>query len=286
MTDSVRAEAQGGAAVDAIINSRVGLGSLSWIWPLVRPMVNAMVSRNAAVEFVNAVQGLDPDGFFDYFNSRLSIDVSTEGLANLPSSGPLIIVANHPTGAVDGLVLHLALKKVRRDLAFFSSTEALTLVPSIEDCIIPVELHSDRRDIMAQRRMVKAFRNALREGRSIVMLPAGELSVKKEGQLVERNWSLSAVNLAHRHQLPILPIHIGGKNSRLHYALHHISPVLRDLTTFRETLNKRGSKFNVRIGKLVSPAEIGDDPIEATERLRKSVMLDLASPLPKTVASS
>jgi putative hemolysin len=103
------------------------------------------------------------------------------------------------------------------------------------------------------------------------MFPAGRIAYMTPRGLRERPWLPTVVTLARKFDAPILPLHIRARNSWLFYALSQVSHELRDVTLFRELLNKGGRRFELTFGDLVDPADLPADAGEAIELLRRHV---------------
>ena len=114
------------------------------------------------------------------------------------------------------------------------------------------------------------------EGRLGVIFPSGRLAKRHGITLVEQDWMISAVSLAKRYDVPIIPIHISARNSILFYLLDLIHPTLRDITLFHETINKKDFHFAVNIGAPILPSQLDADHKIATDQMKQAV-LDLNS---------
>jgi putative hemolysin len=101
-----------------------------------------------------------------------------------------------------------------------------------------------------------------------VLFPAGRIAFWNEGKLTERPWQTSFVALARRYKFPVVPINISARNSGLFYFLSKHSTELRDMTLFRELLNKKGMKFTFHVGEPIAPEELDGDPAELTAKLQ------------------
>ena len=116
--------------------------------------------------------------------------------------------------------------------------------------------------------MVRAFRSE----RLIVIFPSGRLARPTLRGLVERGWTPTAVNLAQKYRCPIVPMHIRGRNSWLYYLLYAINTELKDMTLFRELLNKTGQPYRIRIAEPFDPHGLGhpwshpDPRVDALQR--------------------
>lgn len=241
------------AAVDAVIGPRLGAWGHRKPGHMVRPVLDWVIDRKGAARLADLLTGLDSDAVMAAMSARLRLDITAIGREHIPQGGPAILVCNHPTGAADGIAILEAFRPVRSDICFFSSDEALKIAPGLSPSLIPVRMDRPTRTLALRKAMLRALNAAVSGGRLLVMMPAGALSAPCKGRLQDPPWSATPVHLARRFNLPVVPVHIGACNSALHYALGAISPRLRDLTVFRELMNKTGAPFSVRIGAPIAP---------------------------------
>ena len=209
-------------------------------------------------------------------SADIAQDVRVEGLHNIPRSGAALIVANHPTGIADAIVLFETLSAKPPDLYFFANRDVLRVFPQLGTHIAPVEWRKDKRSAAKSRETLEYAKAAMAEGRLGVIFPSGRLAKRHGMTLVERDWMISAVSLAKRYDVPIIPIHISARNSILFYLLDLIHPTLRDITLFHETINKKDFHFAVNIGAPILPSQLDADHKIATDQMKQAV-LDLNS---------
>jgi len=205
-------------------------------------------------------------------SADIAQDVRVEGLHNIPRSGAALIVANHPTGIADAIVLFKALSAKRPDLYFFANSDVLRVFPQLGTHIAPVEWRKDKRSAAKSRETLEYAKAAMAEGRLGVIFPSGRLAKRHGMTLVERDWMISAVSLAKRYDVPIIPIHISARNSILFYLLDLIHPTLRDITLFHETINKKDFHFAVNIGAPILPSQLDADHKIATDQMKQAVL--------------
>jgi putative hemolysin len=187
------------------------------------------------------------------------------------------MAVNHPTGIADGVAVYEALRRVRPDIAIFTNRDALRINPRLSEFLIPVEWREDLRDRTKMRETLKLSSRAFREGRAIVIFPSGRIAYWKDGRLNERQWQSSAVTLARKQDVPILPVHVRARNSGLFYWFANWNTELRDMTVFHELLNKRGRTFGLTFGPLIRQERFSaGDPQLATQRLQEHVVARLA----------
>ena len=255
---------------EKLVNSR-------W-WPLIRPILYRILHYKEAVQMADELGPLPAQAAMDYVSRLLSLDLDITGLEHVPSAGCVIVAANHPTGIADGVAVYDALRRVRSDIAIFTNRDAIRVNPRLSEFLIPVEWREELRDRTKMKETLRLSSRAFREERAVVLFPSGRIAYWKNGRLNERPWQPSAVTLARKQGVPILPCHVAARNSGLFYLFANWSTELRDMTVFHELLNKRGRTFRIRFGPLIAPERIAEgDYIEVTEALQDHVVERLPS---------
>jgi putative hemolysin len=253
-----------------IVNSR-------W-WPLIRPLLYKILHYDDAVRMADEIAPLPGSGAMEYVSKLLALDLDVRGLDRIPRSGAFVMAVNHPTGIADGVAVYDALKRVRQDIAIFTNRDALRINPRLSDFLIPVEWREDLRDRPKMRETLRLSSLAFREGRAVVMFPSGRIAYWKDGRLNERPWQSSAVTLARKQGVPILPVNVRSRNSGLFYWFANWNTELRDMTVFHELLNKQGKTFRITVGTLIPPERFAEgEPTEITHRLQAHVVDRLAA---------
>lgn len=254
--------------VDTLIAERgQQLMRQAW-WPLLRPLAFKVLRYRQAVTMAEDIQRLSAPEVFDHLSALLQLQVTVRGLAHVPADGPVVLVSNHPTGIADGVVLFDAIKERRRDLAIFANRDAIRINPRLADMIVPVEWREKFKSRDKTRETLALTARAFREERAVVLFPSGRLAYWNEGHLTERPWMTSAIALARKNGAPIIPMHMGGRNSGLFYFLSRLSTDLRDMTVFNELLNKKHAAFTVHFGRPIAPEDLSGDLNTLTDRLR------------------
>ena len=202
----------------------------------------------------------------------LAREVQVSGLHNIPRHGPAMIVANHPTGIADGIVLWHLLAPLRPDLYFYANRDILRVLPQMEDAIAPVEWRVEKRSHAKTRETMAYTKQAVEDGRIGVIFPSGRLAKREGLRLHERPWMASAAMLARKFELPVIPINIRARNSVLFYLFDLIHPTLRDITLFHEMLNKSKQPYVVTVGEEISPASLPASSEDGIEMLRQATL--------------
>ncbi len=237
-------------------------------WRLVQTLLYPLLGYGRAVQMADAIRHMSGQEVFDYLSARLDLAVDCQGLQHIPAEGVAVITANHPAGIADGIAVYDTLRRVRQDITFFANRDAIRVAPGLADMIVPVEWMAARRSHGRSRETVRHMAKAFHGDRLIVIFPSGRLAQPTPRGLVERGWQPSAISLAQRYRSPVIPMHIRARSSWLYYLFYLINQELRDMTLFRELLNKRGHPYRIRIGEPFLPA---GDPREISLRLRDFV---------------
>jgi putative hemolysin len=259
--------------VDELIAERAPRMSGSAVWPVARPALYALLGYGKARALADAVAGLDGKAAFAHVSKLLDLKVEATGLERIPRDGPVILVANHPTGIADGFALDDIVRPIRPDLIFYANADALRVAPRLGDAIIPVEWVEAKRTREKMKLTLTATRDALQAGRALAIFPAGRLARVEHGVLTDPQWAPTPLSLARKYDAPVVPIHMTGPNSTLFHLFDKVSVELRDITLFHEMLNKHGARFTVTVGSVIAPADLP----EQVEALKAYVERDLAA---------
>ncbi len=256
--------------VDVLIRERAPHLCASPAWPLLRPLLYALLDYKGARAMADAVAGMGGVEALDHVSDLLRLKLAVRGAERIPRWGRLIVVVNHPTGLADGVAVYNAIRPVRPDVVFFANADAMRVSPRLEEVFIPVEWVEAKRTRERTRLTVSRAQEALEAERPIVIFPAGRIARFERGRLTDPAWAPSALSLARRHKAPLLPAHLKGPPSTLFQLFNRVSAELRDITLFHELLDKRGGAFALTFGPPVPPEAILD-PAEAAPRLKAYV---------------
>ena len=197
-------------------------------------------------------------------------------LERLPTSGPALVVANHPFGLLEGPILLDLLESARADYRIVANS-LLSNFPPLRQRVIFVDPFEETASPQANGRALRASLEWLAAGGLLVMFPAGEVAHLDwdERSVVDPPWNSAAARLARKVGCPTLPLFFDGANSHLFQMAGAIHPRLRTLNLFNELLNKRSRTIRVRVGNSVSASTLRQfvDAQAATEYLRARTYL-------------
>ena len=204
------------------------------------------------------------DGCVDLL--KLDIDFDEEKIKKIPSEGPLMIVANHPFGVLDGLVICWLTSKIRSK--FKVLTHSLLLRASeTKDFLLPIDFSENKKAMITNLETRKTARKILDEGGTIVVFPGGTVSTTKRfynKTALDPSWRNFTSRLIKRSRPTILPLHFTGQNSFLFQTASHLSETLRSSLLFHEVRRRINTKVPVIIGDPISYSDI-DESLSNTE---------------------
>ena len=192
---------------------------------------------------------------------RVELSVDAADQARIPASGPVVVVANHPYGVLDGAILTVLLTRIRPDVKVLTNL-LLSGFPELEQHCIFVDSFRTDRSVESNRRPVRQALSWLRQGGMLAMFPAGEVShwQMPAAQILDREWNDMAVRLIRRSGASALPVYFNGHNSVEFQLLGMVHPKLRTAFLLQEFLQQEGKTVEVHVG-----SEISLDTIAAIE---------------------
>ncbi|MEG1648725.1 MAG: lysophospholipid acyltransferase family protein, partial [Rikenellaceae bacterium] len=186
--------------------------------------------------------------FTSDFLKSLNITYTTPHncLENIPRSGAAIVVCNHPMGALDGILLIDMIGKIRPDTKFLGNFLLMRL-KTLSNFFLPVNPFDTQstKNVSGIKKAVQHLSN----GGLLIVFPAGEVSTyQKSIHIEDKPWGKSIMKFIQKAGVPIVPIHINGKNSLLFHITGKIHPILRTLQLPLELINKQNKTFTISIG--------------------------------------
>jgi len=195
--------------------------------------------------------------FFEAAIRLLDLDVrfSASRLAEIPREGPLVIVANHPFGVLDGLIICWLISLRRPDFRVLTNS-ALDGVPEARDYLLRVDFSATKEALAANVAMRKEALAHVKAGGCVIVFPSGGVSTTPrpfDRTAVDDEWKPFTAKLITQGNASVTPIYFDGQNSRLFQVASHLSLELRLALVFREVSRRMGKSLRVEIGETLSP---------------------------------
>lgn len=169
--------------------------------------------------------------------------VSKKDKDKIPSEGKLIVIANHPLGGLDGLVLLKLLSEIRGNVKILVN-DVLLNIDNLKDHFLPVDIFSGN----MRKENLTAITDAIKNEDALVIFPSGEVSRFGLNGLHDSKWNKGALTLANKYNVPVLPVFIHAKNSFFFYLVSFFNKRLSMFLLPRELFNKKGKVITINIG--------------------------------------
>jgi len=206
--------------------------------------INSFLEENSHLdgfEFVEAV--------LDYF--KFDFSYSSNDIENIPSSGRVVIVSNHPLGALDALCLLKLISRVRKDVKIVAN-DFLADIKAMDSLFIKVNNFKNSQS----KNAIKQIYDALENEEVVVMFPAGEVSRISPTGVKDGKWQKGFLKFAKKTKSPILPILVDAKNSKLFYTLSLLNKTFSTILLSDEMFKKQDKNVNIKIGQIIAPEDI------------------------------
>ena len=184
-------------------------------------------------KFLMSIHGKEGLEFVDAVNVFLDIKIEVLGFENIPDSGRYVFVANHPLGGMESMAMMKVIAQKYTDFVFVVNDLLMYLTP-MKDIFVPVNKLGGQ-----SRESVKLLNDVYKSDKQILYFPAGLVSRKINGEIVDLKWQKSFVARAIETQRDIIPVYIEGRNSNFFYNLANV----------RKNV---GIKFNIEMMFLVN----------------------------------
>ncbi|MDZ7815239.1 MAG: GNAT family N-acyltransferase [Planctomycetota bacterium] len=220
----------------------------------------------------------DDRHFCDRLLEALNVEIKTgKGeIDRIPEEGPVVVVANHPFGAIEGALLASLLLKRRPDVKILTNS-LLGHVPDLDDLCIYVDPFGKKESVASNARPLVNAIKWVRNGGLLAVFPSGEVShlqVTKR-KIIDPPWLQTVGRIIQKTGAIALPIYFQGSNSFLFQVAGLVHKRLRTVMLPREFLNKKNKVFRVAVGNPIPRRKLDsfESEAELTEYLRKRTYL-------------
>jgi putative hemolysin len=161
----------------------------------------------------------------------------------IPKEGPVIVVANHPHGMVDGMIFADLIGRVRPDYRILTRSLLTAIDEVAGSYMIAVPFAHDPDALQKGVAMRAAAMKHLKEGGVVALFPSGQVAASETyfGPAIEAEWNVFTAALIRRSGATVVPMHFPGQNSRAYQIANKLSPILRQGLLLHEivfSLNK------------------------------------------------
>jgi len=199
----------------------------------------------------------------DFLNLRYTVD--SDGRARVPASGRLLIVANHPSGALDGMALLDFVGGIRRDVKIVAN-DLLSSIDNLSGLLLPVRILGGQ----PRPESIRAVEQALEAEQCVIVFPAGEVSRLGPRGITDTRWRRGFLRFARSTGTPVLPIRVQARNSAFFYGASALFKPAGTALLAREMFKRSQRRIALRVGTPMTIAA-GEDSQAALQRVRRAL---------------
>ena len=239
-----------------LVDLQAPKGFPSPIFSLVKPPIEKAFRLTTLNDVYRGVRRrISELDFFDASLAELGVEyeVSERDLKRIPNEGPLLVVANHPFGGIEGLILGSLMTSIRSDVKLLGNY-MLHNIPEIRPHLISVDPFGGKDSAKSNFTPLKESLKFLKTGGTLITFPSGEVSSLRldKRKVTDPKWSTHTAGLVRRTNANVIPVFFDGRNSSIFQLLGLVHPRLRTALLVHEMFKRRGSTIPLQVGNPIS----------------------------------
>lgn len=242
-----------------------------WMPKFVIRLIKRILHEDQINDFMWRNRNADAFEFSTAVTKEMGVTIESSGLENIPKTGRVVLVANHPLGGLDGMSLVPEIAKVRKDISFIVNDLLLNLT-NLQEIFVGVNKHG-RNATSQMQELDKIFAS----DKAVFLFPAGLVSRKIDGKIQDLEWKKTFVTRARKYNSPVVPIYIYGQNRPFFYNLSlwrkrlGIKANIEMILLPDQMYKQKGHTIRFVVGKPISPEELASQPNDkkATQWIRE-----------------
>jgi putative hemolysin len=255
-----------------------------------RTLIRALENVTGRLSLIRRAAGYEADvaggkNFWDVIVERygLSLDVIGGSLANIPANGPLVLIANHPYGILDGLMMGHILHKVRGDFRILANS-VFRRAEDLNKILLPISFDETKEAVKLNLQTRSNALTYLGQGGAIGVFPGGTVSTsaKPFSRPLDPGWRNFTAKMIAKSDATVMPIFFSGHNSRLFQLASHMHSNLRLGLLIKEFRARVDEPVQLVVGEPIASAQLAPLKADATammEYLRKATYALSPTPL-------
>ena len=231
-----------------------------------RAMIRVMENATGRLELIKRANGYDDEvrlgrDFWQVIVERYGLNLRVVGgsLDLIPREGPLILIANHPYGILDGLMMGHILSLVRGDFRIMAH-RVFRKAEDLERVILPISFDETKEALALNIETRKTALAYLAQGGAIGIFPGGTVSTaaKPFGRPMDPGWRSFTARMIAKSEATVVPVFFDGNNSRLFQLMSHLHTTLRMGLLIKEFRARLNSPVDVVVGQPIPRAALDD----------------------------
>lgn len=247
-----------------------------------RALIRVMENTTGRIGLIRKARGYEQEvaagrDFWEVMTERyrIGLKVTKGSLSNIPAEGPLVLVANHPYGILDGLILGRILSERRQGDFKVLAHQIFRKAPDLERIILPISFDESKEAAKLNVRTRAEALQYLKDGGAIGIFPGGTVSTgaKLFSPALDPSWRTFTAKMVCKSNATVVPVYFEGSNSRLFQIASHLHSTLRMGLLIREFKTRVGTDVGIAVGEPIPEdvlAPYRSDPTGMMDLLRRA----------------
>ncbi len=229
-----------------------------------RVLIRAVENATGRLRLIRRASGYEREvsagrDFWEVMVERygLSLEVVRGSLDSIPATGPLIVIANHPYGILDGLMLGHILSRVRGDFRILANS-VFRKAEELDRIVLPVSFGESKEALQTNLETRKIALDYLARSGAVGVFPGGTVSTAATpfGAPMDPGWRGFTAKMIARSGAAVVPIFFDGQNSRLFQLASHLHQTLRLALLINEFRARVDEPVRVAVGEPIDSARL------------------------------
>lgn len=244
-----------------------------------RALIRTMENLTGRLSLIRRAAGYENEvalgrSFWQVIPERygLSLEIVGGSLANIPANGPLVLIANHPYGILDGLMMGHLLDRVRGDFRILANS-VFRRAEALDRVVLPISFDEGKEALRLNLETRARALDYLAQGGAIGVFPGGTVSTaaKPFSAPMDPGWRNFTAKMIAKSDATVVPIYFAGHNSRLFQIASHLHSNLRLGLLIKEFRARLGEPVRIVVGEPIAAAALAPlkrDPNALMDYLR------------------
>ncbi len=222
-----------------------------------RLLIRTVENATGRLKLIRRARGYDREiaagrNFWDVVPERyrLRLETISGSLDNIPRTGPVVVLANHPYGILDGLMLGQIMSRTRGDFRILAH-KVFSKAEDINDVILPISFDETREAMALNLNTRKQALTYLKAGGAVGVFPGGSVSSPRRmfGFPMDPAWRTFTAKMIAKSNAVVVPVFFEGHNSRRFHFFGRVNKTLRTALLISEFKRRTNRPVRVAIGK-------------------------------------
>ncbi len=228
-------------------------------------VIRIMENATGRLRMIRRAAGYQEDitqgrNFWDVMVQRygLSFDVTRGDVAQIPATGPLVVVANHPFGILDGLMMGYLLNCVRGGDFRILAHRVFQNAEDLDRIILPISFDETKEAVASNLQTRHEALAYLKGGGAVGVFPGGTVSTSARpfSAPMDPIWRNFTAKMISKSGATVIPLYYEGANSRLFQVASRIHPTLRMGLLIKEFRRRVDASVRIAIGEPILASEM------------------------------